>query len=275
MTLKRSALLVYNTVDRLRRGDLYHTVTTADVLEDLSAYPPDFPITGIGTTSWLRRSGEIIAEGMAGRSQFLWTDPETTPVGQVIDLCWQRPTAAGTVLTTPRIDDNDQEANFPFLAVAVCDPAHVITLTAEALPNLDEWLTVELHRRNVGVAGVAVDGDFGVVETTDAFNIPLTGLDLSRGYTGDQFFRSARYEADRWQLSGVYAANPTLQPFISIAGHPLHLHGYRVTAREGGHIVHAAVTRAAVRVYPLDDLILRIHDVAQAYMPTKSGAPQS
>lgn len=269
MPTKRSALLVYNTIDRLTRGDLYHTVTTADVLADLAEYPPDLPIAGIGTTSWLRRNGEVIVEGLVRSSRFLWTDPETTPVGQVIDLCWQRPAETGTALVTPRIDDNDEEANYPFLAIAVCDPTQAIQATVAQLPDLHEWLTAELIGKNVGVAGVQIRGEFGVVETTDAYNIPLTGLDLSHGYVGENHFRAARYEPDSWQLSGVFAANPSLQPFVAIPGHPLHLHGYRVNAREGGHIVRAAVINATITVYPVDDLILRIHDVAHARMPRK------
>lgn len=273
MPTNRSALLVYNTVDRLLRGDLFHTVTTADVIDDLAAYPAHYPVIGIGTTSWLRRNGEVIADGTVEAPKFLWADPESTPVGQIIDVCWQRPDENGTALVTPRVDDNDQQANFPFLALAVCDPAQSIQLESDGAADAHAWLVDELKQRNVGVAGVQVRGQFGRVKTTDAYNVPLGGLDLSQGYAGDQYFRFRQYEGDEWVLNGVYAANPSLQPFISVASHPLHLHGYRTSARngapDGGHIVAAEIQAARVTVWLLDDLILRIHDVARALMPEK------
>jgi hypothetical protein len=270
MPASRSCLMVYNTVDRLLRGDLFHTVTVADVLDHLAAFPDDFPVVGIGTTSWLRRNGEVIADGTARSPHFLWADPESDPVGQVIDVCWQRPSTSGTPLVTPRIDDNDQQANFPFLAVAVCDPEKALRWdTVSSAPSLHDWLKNELKERNVGVAGVQVRGQLGSVDTTDAYNVPLGGLDLSKGYVGDQVFRFGHYQNDEWTINGVYAANPSLQPFISVANVPLHLHGYRAKALDGGHIVKAAVIAVSVTVYPLDDLILRINDVAQAMMPVR------
>ncbi len=267
---QRSALMIYNTVDRLLRGDLFHTVTTADVIEDLAAFPDDYPIVGVGTTSWMRRNGEIIAEGTARVPKFLWADPESQPVGQVIDVCWQRPTPNGQALVTPRLDDNDQEANFPFMALAVCNPATALHWQITDAENLHEALIAEMTARNVGVAGVEVRGTFGNVDTTDAYNVPLGGLDLSKGYVGDQHFRFSHYESAEWVGRGVFTINPSLHPFISVAGHPLHLHGYRAEAKDGGHIVRAQVMTAEVTVWLLDDLILRIHDVAHAVMPMKA-----
>ncbi len=269
MPANRSALLVYNTADRLLRGDLFHTVTTADVIDDLAPYPLDVPLVGIGTTSWLRRNGEVIADGTTRSPKFLWADPESSPVGQLIDVCWQRPSTTGTALVTPRVDDNDEQANFPFLALAVCDPATAIRWETADTADAHEWLIGQLNRHNVGVAGVQFRGQFGQVDTTDAYNIPLGGLDLSRGYTGDQFFRFSHYDSDEWIINGVFAANPSLQPFISVATHPLHLHGYRAQARDGGHVVRAEIRAARVTVWPLDDLVLRIHDVSRAMQPVK------
>jgi hypothetical protein len=270
MPTNRSALLIYNTVDRLLRGDLFHTVTTTEVIEDLASFPTDFPLVGIGTTSWLRRNGEVIAEGSTASPRFLWADPESAPVGQVIDVCWQRPAANGTALVTPRLDDNDEQANFPILAIAVCDPAQSFTWGASDASSIHDVIIEKLISANVGVAGIQLSGTFKHVNTTDAYNVPLGGLDLSKGYTGDQFFRFAQYEGGEWTMRGVFSANPSLQPFISVAGHPLHLHGYRSQERDGGHIVRGEVTNVSITAYPLNDLILRIHDVAQAMMPTRA-----
>lgn len=270
MPANRSSLLIYNTVDRLLRGDLFHTVTTADVIDDLSGFPPGYPLVGVGTTSWLRRNGEVIVEGTTASPSFLWADPESVPVGQVIDVCWQRPTPGGTALVTPRLDDNDEQANFPFLALAVCDPVQSISWEITDAPNTHEAIIEKLTGANVGVAGIQLHGNFAHVNTTDAYNVPLGGLDLSKGYTGDQFFRFAQYEGGEWVMCGIFAANPSLQPFISVAGHPLHLHGYRAQKRDGGHVVRAEAAAVSITAYPLNDLILRIHDVVQAMMPTKS-----
>ena len=60
MSQARSTLLVYNTVDRLLRGDLFHTVTAYDVLHDLSRYDADWPVVGIGTLAVLAATARRI-----------------------------------------------------------------------------------------------------------------------------------------------------------------------------------------------------------------------
>lgn len=270
MAQARSTLLVYNTVDRLLRGDLFHTVTAQDVLHDLGRFDAGWPVVGIGTTNWLRRNGEVIADGSAGQPRFLWADPDSQPVGQVIDVCTQTPSDSGSLLITPRVDSNDEQANFPFLAVAVCDPASAITWDMNEVDNVHPFLIDRLTAENIGVAGVQVRGHFGPVQTTDAFNVPITGLDLSKGYVGDEHFRFAGYDEGEWVLNGVFAANPSLQPFISVSGVPLHLHGYRPTDEDGGHIVSAATRTATVTAWPLDDFLMQIHNVGRAMNPVKA-----
>lgn len=270
MSQNRSTLFVYNTVDRLLRGDLFHTVTAADVLYDLQRYDGDWPVIGIGTTNWLRRNGEVIAEGTAAAPRLFWADPESQPVGQIIDVCTQQPTDTGTILVTPRVDSNDEVANFPFLAVAVGNPATAMTWELNDVANVHAALIERLSVENIGVAGIQVRGQFGEVKTTDAFNVPITGLDLSKGYVGDDHFRFADYASGDWVLNGVFAANPSLQPFISVSGVPLHLHGFRPNERDGGHIVNAVAQAATATIYPLDDFIMQIHNVARATNPVKA-----
>lgn len=270
MTHARSTLLVYNTVDRLLRGDLFHTVTAEDVLKDLRRYDANWPVVGIGTTNWLRRNGEVIADGSAGGPRFLWADPDSQPVGQVIDVCTTQPSDSGTVLITPRVDSNDEQANFPFLAVAVCNPASALTWELDGVDNVHQFLIDRLTEENIGVAGVQVRGQFGQVKATDAFNVPITGLDLSKGYVGDDHFRFAQYDEGDWVLNGVFAANPSLQPFISVVGVPLHLHGYRPAEVDGGHIVSAVARTATATAWPLDDFMMQIHNVGRAMQPVKA-----
>ena len=252
MSANRSCLLVYNTVDRLLRGDLFHTVTTADVIEDLAGYSDDNPLVGIGTTSWLRRNGEVIAEGTTRSPKFLWADPESSPVGQVIDVCWQRPSSNGPLLVTPRLDANDQQANFPFLALAVCDPANVLHWDIAHTADAHEWLIAELTRLNVGVAGIQFRGSLVRSIRRMLTTFRLAGLISAMAIRVISFSISAHYQSDEWLINGVFAANPSLQPFISVANHPLHLHGYRSQERDGGHIVRAEVIEASVTVWPLD-----------------------
>jgi hypothetical protein len=270
MPHERSTLLVYNTVDRLLRGDLFHTVTAQQVLADLSRYNAGWPVVGIGTTNWLRRNGEVIADGSAGAPRFYWADPDSQPAGQVIDVCTQQPSDSGTVLVTPRVDSNDEIANFPFLAVAVCDPADAITWEVRDVESVHENVIERLTAENVGVAGVQVRGQFGHVRTTDAYNVPITGLDLSKGYVGEEHFRFGSYDEGAWVLNGIFAANPSLQPFISVVGIPLHLHGYRSQEMDGGHIVSAVAQSATITAWPLDDLLMQIHNVSRAMSPVKA-----
>jgi hypothetical protein len=270
MANARSTLLVYNTVDRLLRGDLFHTVTAQDVLNDLQRFDPEWPIVGIGTTNWLRRNGEVIAHGQAGGPRFLWADPDSQPVGQVIDVCTAQPDPNGSVLITPRVDSNDEQANFPFLAVGVCDPSTAMNWELNDVDNIHQFLIDHLKAENIGVAGVQIRGQFGQVKATDAFNVPITGLDLTKGYVGDDHFRFASYDAGEWVLNGIFAANPSLQPFISVVGVPLHLHGFRPDEEDGGHIVSAVAKTATATVWPLDDFMMQIHNVGRAMQPVKT-----
>lgn len=270
MPARRSTLLVYNTADRLLRGDLFHTVTTEDVLRDLAAFPPAWPIVGVGTTNWLQRNGEVIPDGTVGEPRFLWTDPDSDPLGRILNVCYTTPADEGAMLVTPRVDSNDQQANFPFLVVAVCDPAAALMWTVSDMPNLHPWLIDELAQRNVGVAGIQVRARCRQVKTTDAYNVPLGGLDLSKGYVGEQHFRFGDYGESEWVFNGAYTANPSLHPFISVPGVPLHLHGYRPNEADGGHIVLADVIEASVTVWPLDEFVMKISDVARAMNPVKN-----
>lgn len=271
MAQSRSTLLVYNTADRLLHGDLFHTVTPQNVMDDLAAYPADFPIVGVGTTNWLRRNGEVIVDGRIDTPRFFWADPEGMPVGQILNLCFETPTDHGTPLITPRVDDDDRQAHFPFLVVAIGDPANALMLSASNVASAHEWLIGEMSQRNIGVAGVQVRGTMGTVKLADAYNVPLTGLDLSKGYVGEDYFRFCEFSVSEWRLNGVYAANASLQPFFSVVGVPLHLHGYRPDALEGGHIVSAQVLEATATLWPLDDLVLKIHDVSRAINPVQAG----
>ena len=86
MAEHRSTLIALNTVDRLLRGDFFHTVALEDVFTELREFPPEWPVSGLGTTNWYGRNGEIVIEGTAGEPSLLWSDPGTRSPGRVINL---------------------------------------------------------------------------------------------------------------------------------------------------------------------------------------------
>jgi len=168
-------LLVYNSVQRLLASDLLHTVTITDVQADLAGYPPDWPVVGVGTTNWIGRNGEMMPDGTAGHLHFWWADPGSPSQADVVDLAVRGPRSA---------------VEFPFLALAIGDPATVITWTLRDVPDVHAWLEERLDADGIDLAGVQLRGEFGPVRTTVAYNIPLTGLDLSGGYVAEDVFRA-------------------------------------------------------------------------------------
>ena len=59
------------------------------------------------------------------------------------------------------------------------------------------------------------------------------GLDLSGGYAGEDHFRMEEFASGQWVMSGLYAANPSLRPFVSVPSLPLHLHGFEQDILQG------------------------------------------
>jgi len=251
-------------VDRLLRGDLFHTVSTQIVMDRLATFPADWRVAGVGTTNWMKRNGEVICDGTVGEPHFWWADPQAEVIGTLLDVAKESPDEARTRLVTPQYGVDDLKANFPFLAMAVCNPAQTFTLMAPPGVVLHDWLVPFLTDNNWGVVGVQVIGRFTSVKTTDAYNIPLGGLKLEEGYVSDDVFRYGDYGAGQWRMVGVFVANPSLQPLISVPGLPLHLHGFLPDQLVGGHIVQAMTDDVEVTIHPLDDLNLTIHNVAKA-----------
>ncbi len=235
-----STLLTYSTVEQLLSGDLLHSVTLDEVADDLEPFPDDWTIVGVGTTDWAGRNGEMMPDGVSDSPRFWWADPGTGGVvGEIHDLA------------QPGLGEDD----FPFMAIAVGDPATAQTWSARDVPDVHVWLEEQLAQRGIDLAGVQLRGEFGPVSTSIAYNLPLTGLDLSGGYVGDDYFRFADYVTATWTLDGLYAAAPDLQPIISTPNHPLHLHGYQPETMRGGHIGKASVISATVTVWPLTQLV--------------------
>ncbi|MFN8379639.1 MAG: hypothetical protein U0452_13315 [Anaerolineae bacterium] len=270
--MTRSTSIIYNTVDRVLRGDMFHTVTRSTVIADMAAYPPDWPVVGVGTTNWLKRHGEVIVEGTAGELRFLWSDPNSEPEALVLDLRREKPEDG---LVTPQFGVDDNEPNFAFLALAICNPASAFTLDLGPVENAHLALRAQLEAQNLGVAGVQLGGSFDRVRFTAAYHLPLTGIDLSKGHVGDDYFRTGETVDSEWVMSGLYAANPSLHPLFSVPNVPLHLHGYSLGERRGGHINSAAAGHVVATIWPVDDLTMKLFNVARAMNPVRPEAQEA
>jgi hypothetical protein len=236
-----ATLLLYSTVERLLGGEVVGGATVAQVRAALARYPADWPLVGVGTTGWVGRNGELMPDGTAGAPHFWWADPGSPSEAAVSDL--------GSV---KGVAGPDAPLRLPFLGLAVGNPATAQTWTAADVDDVHAWLTERLSAEGITLAGVQLHGQFGPVQTTVAHYLPPTGLDLSGGYVGADYFRFGDYPPATWTMVGLYAADPALQPAIAAPGAPLHLHGYQPAARLGGHITRAAARRVTATIWPLD-----------------------
>jgi hypothetical protein len=239
-TQTEPTLLAWSTVERLLGGEVLGGPTPGVVAAAVADFPAHWPVVGVGTTDWVERNGELMPDGHANALRLWWADPAGTRPGGTFDLASPD---ASLALGEPR---------FPFLGLAVGDPARVFTWTVADVDDLHAWLGDRLAVAGVTRAGLQVHGDFGRVQTSVAQWLPSTGLDLSGGYVGDDYFRFGDYAAAVWMLNGLYSSDRELQPIISAPGAPLHLHGYQQASREGGHVTRAAVRDAVVTVWPLE-----------------------
>jgi hypothetical protein len=241
-----ATLLVYNSCARLLAGDLVHTVDAEEVQADLARFPPDWPVVGVGTTNWGGRNGELMPDGTAGRLHFWWADPASPSHAALHDDADPREIAA---LGHP--------PHFPFLALAIGDPMRAVTWSVPPTDDLPSWLAARLEEAAIELAGLQVRGRLGVVKTSDAYNLPSSGLDLCGGHTGTDYFRFADYPRAIWTMNGLYAADPALRLLVSVATAPLHLHGYQPDRHVGGHVGGAAAEAAEVTVWPLVEVLPR------------------
>ncbi|MEM6821449.1 MAG: acetolactate decarboxylase, partial [Verrucomicrobiota bacterium] len=260
-TITRPTLLAYNTVERVLRGDFFHTVDRDTLVTDLSSFPKSWDVNGIGTTNWYRRNGETMISGNAGEPGIMWSDPEGDQPMEVIDLFHEAPSDSGGDLISPSIHDQEGDVTFPFLAVAVGDPDSVAIFEKKSCDDVHAWLWRLFNNENIGLAGLELSGTFTNVEYSTAFYLPLEGIDLSAGYKANGSLKTATRENGIWKMGGVFAANVTLQRMLSVEGLPAHLHGYETSTRVGGHIIRMEAENIKVKIWPLKDLIMKIRNL--------------
>jgi 2-iminobutanoate/2-iminopropanoate deaminase len=246
-----ATLLVNSTVVDLLAGHMLDTVTQGEVEAQLSDFPSDWPVVGLGSTDWHGRNGEMLPDGTVGDVNWWWADPNSAPVGAVWDLA-------------------PSTARLPFLALAIGDPATAQTWQVAGVDDLHTWLEEKLVESDIGLAGVQVTGELAAVKTSIVYHIPLEGLDLSGGYVGDDYFRFGDYITSTWTLNGLYGAEADMQALISTPGHPLHLHGYQNASMRGGHVISARVINATVTVWPMARLELNDPEFLEGMAPANS-----
>lgn len=265
----RTTLLSFNTVERLLNGDFFHTVHWGTVASELSRFPEDWILAGVGTTSWYDRNGETIIGGTVGNPTVNWSDPRSQDPMHVIDLLNDRPSSDGPDLVNPALSDTGNDPAFPFFAMGIGNPGNAQTLQVPKGAKLHDFLISYFEEQNIGLAAVRLSGTCRHVNYAAAFHLPLEGLGNSDCYSAEDSFRLAQREGGSWNVSGVYAANPTLQRIISVEGLPLHLHGYEETDRMGGHLSEVVADSLEATIYPLQDFLLEIRNLDRAHLPVR------
>jgi hypothetical protein len=264
---RRSTILAFNTVERLLKGDFFHFSKIEEITQETANFDSSWPVIGLGTTNWYKRNGEAIVKGIAEKPEFLWADPENN--GKLINLNHDHPDHEEN-LKSPVIGPEDALPQFPFMAIAMCDPKELQEYTLSAGENIHEWIEKKFSSDNLGLAAVHVSGKLDDVKSTAACHIPIGGLDLNDGYSLKDNFKFIEYQTGIWSMQGLYGINPTIQQVLSVSGHPLHLHGYEIDKNQGGHINQAISTSTTrITVYPIKDINIRIKDLDKALLPVK------
>ena len=266
---QRSIILSYNTVERLLLGDFFHFNTLDRFLKDLEGFDKKWSLIGLGTTNWYRRNGEVIVDGVTSNPCFLWADPQTDVTGSILDLMKDSPSHPGD-LKSPFVGKDPAIPQFPFLAIAVCNPEEVREFLISAGANLHQFIQNKCPEENIGLAAIHAEGEFEQVQYTTACYLPIGGIDPDQGYAADKIFKSANLKSGIWHLRGLYGVNPTIQSVLSVSGHPLHLHGYTSNKQQSGHVNLAiAAKKTRVTVYTIKDINISIKNLDIAQLAVK------
>ncbi len=251
-------LIVYSSVEQLLGGDVTIGIPIAAVAEELGNFDPTWSVVGLGTTNQVMRNGELMPDGTAAHLRYWWVDPSSDTQAAVVDLATAAEIAGATPVPgapSPAVTV-DFEPEFPLIALAVADSAEALTFEAENVDNVHDWIVATLAETDVTLAGLQVTGSFGEVNTTVGYHLPTTGVDISTVYQDRSVFHFLDYqEPATWVMNGFYAAEAELQPVVSVAGRPVHLHGYQPEAMLGGHIATAAAADVTLTVYPLENVV--------------------
>jgi len=253
-------LLVYSSIERLYVGQVTPTMPLADAEAAIDAYPPEWAVVGVATTNMPLRNGEVMIDGTVADTRYWWADPDSANHATLFEL--NTTDTAGDAEATPAVLD-DPEHEFPFLALSVADAETAITLEGDDIPDLHAWLIEQLEAEGIALAGIQVTGDFSAVHTSISHDLPTTGFVIVDGRVSEDIFHYVDYEEPgAWVIDGVYAAEEDAQLIVSVAGRPLHLHGYQTDGSVGGHIQSAVATHVTATIYPLKVLVQTLDEAS-------------
>jgi len=170
---QRSIIFSYNTVQRLLCGDFFHFSSLDRFRTDLENFDKNWPLIGLGTTNWYRRNGEVIVDRAAANPSFLWADPEGLRTGTILHLMQDIPSHLQDLKSPYVGEENDKVPQFPFLAMAVCNPADVRKFFIPAGANLHQFIKNQCSTENIGLAALKIEGAFEQVQYTAACYLPL------------------------------------------------------------------------------------------------------
>ena len=183
---KRSIILAYNTVERLLKGDFFHFSKVEELVQEMEHFDKKWPVIGLGTTNWFKRNGEAIVEGNTENPEFLWADPDNN--GKIINLGHEHPDHEEN-LKSPVIGPEDSHPQFPFMAIAMCDPNELQEYTLPTGENMHLWIEKKFASDNIGLAALHITGKLDEVKSTAACYIPIGGLKLKEGYSQKDNFK--------------------------------------------------------------------------------------
>jgi len=236
---RKSKLFVYNSSYDLRRGDLWDYIKDQQILLDLDPYPRNFVVIGLGNTNQSYSIGEMMAMGTVGLARFLWISPQYP--NKAVEI-WDR--------------------EFPFAAIAVCNPKGVIRWE-ETEGEIHKILSDRIEAEGIKVAALKMRGTLFDVQFHVSSHIPKEGVGTPHG-THDEGKRSKAFRIEgpsEWELNGLYLYSQELQLMASTDGQPIRIHGYERNSKKGGHIDSAQIDRLSVRVYPIEDVKLFQNDL--------------
>ena len=231
-----TTLLVFNTAERLLRGDFFHCTTTAEIKLQLREFPPGWPVLGLGTTNRIGRHGEVLVDGTADMPRFRWVDPlrQREPVELPVS----------------------RDVHLPFAALAVRSlDAPQVAWHFDSESSLLDAVTSQCQAHNYGLAALEVTGWLGPAEHQVMCEIPFGGVQ------GSAEARVERTTTTGEQLHavGFYCANETIRTMVG-AGSAVHLHGHLGNGG-GGHLNFAAARAVDVAVWPIPEMVLRIRNL--------------
>ncbi len=229
---QKSMLFVYNSSYDLMRGDLWDYIKDQQILLDLEPYPRNFVVIGLGNTNQSYAIGEMMVMGTVGLPQFLWISPQYP--NKAVEI-WDR--------------------EFPFAAIAVCNPKGEIQWE-EPEGEIHKILSDRIEAEGVKVAALKMRGNLFDVQFHILSHIPKEGIRNPQGTRDEgQEDKAFRIEGpSEWELNGLYLYSQELQLMASVQGQPIHIHGYEMNSKKGGHIDSALINRLTVHVYPIEDI---------------------